>query len=162
MAVHSSASGLANKLRLDARTMEAKMLAQTGRAIEASAETVASGTPVDTGRARYNYLPSSLAPVDVGAVRPVPEFAHGTAAENLASGKFAERALVRAVVRRVRGVLSRRTKIDGTFYLTNNVKYVADLNRGGRSPQSARGRFVERAGDAARYTFRGKGVNLGR
>lgn len=155
MAVHQSMSSLASSLISDAQRMRDHHLSHTERAILAGTEAVASGTPVDQGRARYNYLTSIDSPLTVSVVRPIPEYTSASARENLSVGKFSERELVRRVVQRTLRVLQRRRRADGTVYQVNNVRYVADLNRGGRSPQSPRGRFVERGAAVARRTFRG-------
>lgn len=87
------------------------------------------GTPVDTGWARANWLPSVGSPKFVSSDLPKP-----------LPGDVAARAMLAA--QGENEVLSWRPS-DGSIFSTNNVPYIEPLNAG-HSPQSPRG-FVQYA-----------------
>lgn len=75
---------------------------------------VVPDTPVDTGHARANWVPSLNAPPIVPVTRT----------DKTGAGTIARIATV-----------ARQMKIGDTFYLANNVPYIEDLNQGS-SPQA--------------------------
>lgn len=87
------------------------------------------GTPVDTGWARANWVPSVGAPAIMDAANKEP-----SAADIAARQKIAERG---------GNELLSWQPTDGAIFTTNNVPYIEPLNAG-HSPQSPRG-FVQNA-----------------
>lgn len=86
------------------------------------------GTPVDTGRARGNWLPSIGTPDDRQILDAVDK--GGMNAINAATGKANE------------------LKFGDTFYISNNLPYIGKLEDG-HSRQAPQG-FVQKALQAAR------------
>lgn len=77
------------------------------------------GTPVDTGQARSNWLPSHRVPMN-GTIAPYAPGRHLGISETT----NADRAMDR-----VRSAVAARP-LGETFYLSNNVEYIEDLNQG--------------------------------
>lgn len=88
------------------------------------------GTPIDTGWARANWVPSVGDPAILPASNNDPD-----AAAIAARQQAAENGLNRVL---------QWSKDDGPIYITNNVPYIGALNNG-HSPQQAQPGFVQRA-----------------
>lgn len=99
-------------------------------------QAVVLGTPVDTGRARSNWL-ASLGSGRSDEIEPYSPIPKGTDASKKGEGSNAQAAILQA-----RGVIERRQP-EQTIYLSNNVDYIGDLNRGS-SPQADPG-YVQAA-----------------
>ncbi len=102
---------------------------------------VVMGTPVDTGRARSNWVVSIGLP-SFGVIAP---YAPGN---KLGIGEGANTA---GALDQGRAVIARR-KDPQTIYIVNNVHYIGSLNRG-TSPQAG-ANFVEKAIHAALAAIR--------
>lgn len=122
------------KARLDRRAD--RLIKGVDDAVRATAlladQTVVLATPVDTGRARMNWI----ATIDVPAEEPVPINPGGV-----------ERSLAesRAVIATYNGEVNR------AIWLTNSLPYIQRLNAG--SSQQAPAGFVEKAVGVARGEF---------
>ena len=103
-------------------------------------------TPVDTGRARSNWLPS-LGGSRQGAIPPYAPLPQGRDPQ-----KFGEQANAQAAINAARLTVGQRTKPDQDIYLTNNLHYINDLNNG-NSVQAPAG-FVQMAVEAAAAAVR--------
>lgn len=120
---------------------------EVGVAVKSTAiaidETLVSSTPVNTGKARSNWLPSLDAP-RAGTIPPYTPYPDFTDPR-----KFGEKANATAAINAAKLTLATRTKSEQDIYITNNVEYIADLNAG-NSVQAPAG-FIEMAlaaGDA--------------
>lgn len=117
---------------------------EVARLVKAAAITVvtevASSTPVKTGQASSNWLTSIGAP-----------FPYYIAAEDY-SRKWTDS------VSFAKSVLT-NYKSDTAIHITNNVPYIAELNRG--TSRQAPKLFVQMAVLRARYSFRAIKINLG-
>lgn len=82
-------------------------------------EFIIKGTPVDTGQARSNWLPSHRIPMS-GTIEPYAPGRHLGISES---------ANADGAMNRVRGAVAARP-LGETFYLSNNVEYIEDLNQG--------------------------------
>lgn len=93
------------------------------------------GTPVDTGRARSNWIVSVGQPV----LTDRPPYAPGSLLG------LNETANARAAIDHAKSVILQRQP-EQTIYITNNVPYIEKLNRGYSAQAPAM--FVERAVEA--------------
>lgn len=103
-------------------------------------------TPVDTGVARSNWLPSldgSRREV-IPAYSPYPQFRDPT--------KFGEQTNARGAMDAARLVVAARTSSGQDIYFTNNVPYIAELNNGKSSQAPAA--FVQMAVESAAAAIR--------
>ena len=83
-------------------------------------QAVAIATPVDTGRARSNWIVT----LSVPSSRTRAAFAQG---RKLGQG---EGANLRATLADGNRVIATRTGTERAIWITNNLDYIADLNRG--------------------------------
>lgn len=116
-----------------------------GRAVSFN---VIDGTPVDTGEARSNWLPSLGVPIrgTIAPYTPYPKYSRG-------NGRgIGETANASAAKARVEGALKARQP-GQTFIIQNNVEHIGELNRG--SSTQAPGLFVELAVQAGVRTLNG-------
>lgn len=128
------------------------------RAALAIDQTLVLATPVDTGRARANWIASINVPADGVDEFFTPPAARTKEAHEAAASVNTSRALeqAQAVINAARGP----TRGAGgrfqtpSIWLTNNLPYIDALNRGS-SPQQAGGHFVELAVKAGAETVRG-------
>lgn len=110
--------------------------------VEAVQYEIVKRTPVDTGRARSNFVVRLNTPF---RLTYKPYSPYRSRYRGGSGGSIGETANLQAAVAQARGVMARR-KPDDVVYITNNLPYIARLNEG-YSQQSPRG-FV-RAGVAA-------------
>jgi hypothetical protein len=101
------------------------------------------GTPIDTGWARANWVPSLGAPVVLDAKVKDPTPAQVSTRQAAADSGLND-------------VLSWK-KEDGPIFIANNVPYIGALNNG-HSPQSPRG-FVQNALEKAVRETNSRGAN---
>lgn len=103
---------------------------------------VVQGTPVDTGKARSNWIVSINTPVtsEIKPYVPYPKFSKANGQQRSESGNFNAAVAQGEVV-----VASRRS--GQTVYIQNNVKYIGRLNDG--SSAQAPQMFVQRAVELA-------------
>lgn len=117
---------------------------QTAQTVD---ENVVRGTPVDTGRARSNWVVTKNAPFG-GVIPPYsPGTKLGISETGNAAGAIGQGSLVIATFRLLK---------DTTIYITNNIGYVRKLNDGS-STQAPAG-FIEAAIQAGAALIRGKRV----
>ena len=139
----------------DLRALRERVKANAHRRLSAgfvaTAEAAARGTPVNEGSARASWE-SGLDSAPAGNRAPYVAYPPGSAAKNLADGKFNETANVAGVTAMAEAAASsRRIRGDGTLILRNAVVneqtgrgYLDELNSG-KSPQNSVGRFWEAA-----------------
>lgn len=99
-------------------------------------QTVVMATPVDTGRARSNWI------VQVNAPATIPREAYAPG-----ESKSTEAANTQAALDQGREAIEGFTLDDASIHITNNLPYIARLNEGS-SAQAPAG-FVEKAVKAA-------------
>lgn len=127
--------------QLDKRVREGlpKTVRATAIAID---ESLVRNTPVNTGKARSNWVASSNAPFK----GVIPPYAPGRRLG------ITEQANATAAITQARSVIAR---FDGrrisSIYLVNNVDYIGKLNSGSSIQQPAM--FVERALQTGRLAF---------
>lgn len=98
-------------------------------------QAVVSGTPVDTGQARSNWLVSTISP----RIDTIPPYSPGAFGSTGAANVSAALAQGRAVI---------ATRRDGDdIFISNSLDYIEPLNRG--SSAQAPSMFVEMAVEAA-------------
>lgn len=116
-------------------------------------QTLVLATPVDTGRARSNWLVSLEAPreSEIEPYNPLPE---GTD-----PAKFGESGNARSAINQARDQIGRR-KPGQTIYITNNVPYIQRLNDGFSAQAPAM--FVEIAIQQAVAAVRNARLDTGR
>lgn len=118
------------------------------RAFLAVDAAVVSATPVDTGRARSNWLPSVGLPAGGKRVAFTPGTKGSTGQANT------EAAIAAAVA------ITAGFKGGASLFVTNNLDYIRDLNAG-KSTQAPNGLFVEMAILAAKSIVKdGAGIKL--
>lgn len=105
-------------------------------------------TPVDTGEARSNWLPSLGVPIrgTIAPYTPYPKYSHGN---GRGTGETANASAAKA---RVDGALKARQP-GQTFIIQNNVDHIGELNSG--SSKQAPALFVELAVQAGVRTLNG-------
>jgi hypothetical protein len=116
-----------------------RIVRKTALAID---QTVVLATPVDTGRARSNWMVSLGSP----ARSVIPPYAPGS---KLGVG---ETANAQAALAQGKETIDRRT--DQDIYISNNVHYIGKLNQG--SSAQAPEMFVERAIAAGVHAITGE------
>ncbi len=116
----------------------------------AVAREVVRSTPVDTGKARSNWL-TSLGTSRTNEIPPYNPLPQGTNAD-----KINETANAAGAIDQAESVISKR-KSEQDIHITNNVDYIGDLNAG--SSRQAPEAFVEKAVMAGIVAF--KGAKLG-
>jgi hypothetical protein len=106
-------------------------------------------TPVDTGRARSNWIASLGRPRRsvIGPYAPGKKLGLG------------ESGNANAAMAQARAVITARTSNGQAVYITNNVPYIGDLNAG-RSPQARPAGFAQRASQVGTATVRLKAPGL--
>lgn len=87
---------------------------------------VAGGTPVDTGRARSNWVTRIGQPT---VLLRKPYFPYLSRTAGGAGGDISEGRNLQAAVAQANAALARR-RGDQPIYITNNAPYIARLNRG--------------------------------
>ena len=104
-------------------------------------QVVVSSTPVDTGKARSNWLPSLGGPRNgtIPPYVPYPSYADPV--------KFGESGNAQGAIDAARLVVGARSKSSEDIYIRNSVHYISDLNDG-NSRQAPAG-FVQMAVQAA-------------
>lgn len=110
-------------------------------------------TPVDTGEARSNWLPSLGVPIR-GTIAPYTPYPKGSKGNGRGVG---ERANAQAAKLRVDGALKARQP-GQTFIVQNNVEHIGLLNAG--SSAQAPALFVELAVQAGVRTLNGAVLKL--
>jgi hypothetical protein len=115
-------------------------------------QTVVLATPVDTGRARSNWLVSLGEAVD--AVR-VP-YAPLPAGKDI--GKLSETGNAQAAMEQGRGVIA-QAKAEQAIHITNNLPYIEPLNEGHSAQAPAQ--FVESAIQAGVAAVTGAKLDTG-
>lgn len=115
-------------------------------------QTVVLATPVDTGRARSNWLVSLGEAVD--AVR-VP-YAPLPAGKDI--GKFSETGNAQAAMEQGKGVIA-QAKVEQAIHVTNNLPYIQPLNEGHSAQAPAM--FVEAAIQAGVAAVAGAKIDTG-
>lgn len=134
----ASLKGTGKQLRLLARRMQ-NVGSATVRVVALSIDQpLVLSTPVDTGRARSNWI-AEIGAVPAGVIEPYHPYPSGR------SRGLGDRANANAAIRQVSRVVAKYKT--GTVYLVNNVHYMRLLDEDGHSPQAAPG-FVGRAIDA--------------
>ena len=120
MAVHKTFKSLGDAIGRYGKTIEQ----QANRVVYETATDIAHNiiraTPVDTGRARSNWIPRIGGP----SSHTRNPFAPG---RHLGVG---ESGNARAALANATAVFSQRKPGGGPLYLTNNLKYIARLNEG--------------------------------
>lgn len=109
-------------------------------------QTLVLATPVDTGRARSNWIVSINAPVN----QPRPAFAPtsplNSSALTLLNNRFGERENAAAALAASAGTIASVSPGD-TIFISNNLPYIGELDDG-KSPQAPAGYIREAIGDA--------------
>lgn len=137
MSFHRSLFSFARKMRFRANEADRNVNRTVQRVGIAAHQTVAIGTPVDTGQARSNWFVTLGAPS--GDTRPpfFPGEQGSTGAAN-----------VQAVLAEGRGIIGQR-KPGVDLWISNNLPYIGKLNEG--SSAQAPAMFVQAAvAEAAR------------
>jgi len=116
-------------------------------------QTVVLATPVDTGRARSNWLVSLGNPVEqvIDPYQPLPK---GTNPD-----KVGETGNARGAIEQGKQVITSRQP-EQTVFITNNVDYIGYLNEG--SSAQAPAMFVEAAVQAGVAAVRGARIDTGK
>lgn len=140
-------SQLARNMRKHAGSVEAgvhKIVRKTALLVD---QVVVLSTPVDTGRARSNWLPSLGAAREGATIPPYNPLPEGTN-----PAKFGEQANAQSAINAARLTVAGRTTSEQDIYFTNNVEYIEQLNNG-NSTQAPAG-FVQMAVEAAAAAVR--------
>lgn len=144
----ASLKNFAKRMRLRAKQIELGLDKAVKKVALAVDQTVVLATPVDTGRARSNWLVGLGAPVrrTVGSHSPgkhlgIGESANASASIGLASGTINAR------------------KPGQDIYISNNLEYINELNNG--SSRQAPKNFVEKAAQVGAMVVKGVKI-LGR
>lgn len=96
-------------------------------------QAIVTATPVDSGRARSNWIVSIGAPVTA----PIPAYSEGKGGSTAAANTAAATAQAQAVIGSYRGAAGQE------IHITNNLPYIQKLNDG--SSAQAPANFVESA-----------------
>lgn len=126
-----------------------KIVRQVGLAVD---QALVLATPVDTGRARSNWIVSLNRPVNT-PINPYAPIAQGTD-----PSKSSERANAQAALQQGQNVIARRQS-EQTIYITNNVDYINNLNEG--SSAQAPAMFVQQAVQAGVDAIVGARLEIG-
>lgn len=119
------------------KTIEEETEALIGRVLLAIQDSVVIATPIDTSRARSNWIPTIGTPA-------VAEVSFVMGAQGSTASEAYQRAMAAA-----QDVAS-KVKTGNKVWITNNVPYIRELNRGTSTQQAAL--FVERAVEVGRDT----------
>lgn len=128
----------------------AAVVTAVGRAVS---YTVIDRTPVDTGEARSNWLPSLGVPLR-GTIAPYTPYPKGSKGNGRGVGETANAS---AAKQRIEGALKARQP-GQTFIVQNNVDHIALLNAG--SSQQAPALFVEMAVQEGVRTLNGAKLTI--
>jgi hypothetical protein len=131
----SNLSQFAKQIRSFNRVVEKEAESLTQRVLLTVQDAVVTSTPIDTSRARTNWVPSIGEPA-TSEVPFVPGVAGSTAAE-------AHRIAMDAAKQ-----IAGQIKLGNKVWLSNNVPYIRQLNAG--SSQQAPAMFVEKAAEVGR------------
>jgi hypothetical protein len=104
-------------------------------------QAVVLATPVDTGRARANWLVS----VDGPAQKEIPAYAPG-------KGGSTGAANAQAAIQQGQQTVARYTESNKAIHITNNLPYIQRLNEGWSAQAPAK--FIEQAIDAGLKAIR--------
>lgn len=141
------------RIRLRANNLPGEVNRVVRQAALAADQAIVTATPVDTGRARSNWLVSLGSPREE-VVPPYSPLPKGTD-----PGKLGEADNARAAIAQGLAVIGRRPP-NVPIFITNNVHYIGELNAG--SSAQAPAAFVEAAVDAAVAAVQGMQINTAR